>query len=66
MKKIAVLKEKILKNKYNCEIEVDGGVGIKNIKDLSDAGADMFVCGSSIFNSGNISQEIRKLKAVIS
>lgn len=66
LKKIAELKNKILKNNYNCEIEVDGGVSIKNIKELSDAGADMFVCGAAVFDSGNIIEEIKKMKAVIS
>ena len=34
-------------------LEVDGGVGIKNIRAIAEAGADMFVAGSAIFNSGD-------------
>lgn len=34
-----------------CEIEVDGGVKANNINKISDAGADVFVAGSAIFNS---------------
>lgn len=34
-------------------LEVDGGVGVKNIRAIAEAGADMFVAGSAIFNSGN-------------
>ena len=66
LNKIRQLKEKILFNKYNCEIEVDGGVGIDNIRELSDAGADMFVCGSSVFNSANKSESIKKMKSILS
>ncbi len=34
-------------------LEVDGGVGVKNIRAIAEAGADMFVAGSAIFNSGD-------------
>lgn len=64
--KIRELKNLITKGNYNCLIEIDGGVDIGNIKELSDAGADMFVCGSSIFNSGNRSETIRKMKEIVS
>lgn len=32
------------------ELQVDGGCGVKNIKEIAEAGADMFVAGSAIFN----------------
>lgn len=36
----------------NCDAQqVDGGCGIKNIKEIAEAGADMFVAGSAIFNN---------------
>lgn len=31
--------------------QVDGGVSAANIKEIAEAGADMFVAGSAIFNS---------------
>lgn len=31
-------------------LEVDGGVGVDNIYEIAEAGADMFVSGSAIFN----------------
>lgn len=65
LKKIRQLKEKIIRNNYNCEIEIDGGVGVDNMKELSEAGVDMFVCGSSIFNSGNMTGTIRKMKTIL-
>ena len=34
----------------NIRLEVDGGVGIDNIAEIAEAGADMFVSGSAIFN----------------
>jgi len=34
----------------NIRLEVDGGVGVDNIAEIAEAGADMFVAGSAIFN----------------
>tara|TARA_B100000929_G_scaffold167230_2_gene132400 strand:- start:1130 stop:1813 length:684 start_codon:yes stop_codon:yes gene_type:complete len=34
----------------NIRLEVDGGVGVANIAEIAEAGADMFVSGSAIFN----------------
>jgi ribulose-phosphate 3-epimerase len=33
---------------YNIRLEIDGGVGPANIKEIAEAGADMFVAGSAI------------------
>lgn len=34
-------------------LEVDGGVKIDNIREIAEAGADMFVAGSAIFGAAN-------------
>ena len=47
-------------------IEIDGGIDSNNIKRVSDAGCDMFVVGSSIFNQDNISAATTELKNLIS
>lgn len=61
-KKIKQLKEIITKNNASTLIEVDGGVTSKNAKQLADAGADILVAGSFIFNSENPIQTIEELK----
>jgi ribulose-phosphate 3-epimerase len=33
---------------YDIRLEVDGGCGVANIKEIAEAGADMFVAGSAI------------------
>ena len=48
------------------EIEVDGGIGIENIKSIKDAGANIFVAGSAIFNSDSYVDAIKKMKQEIS
>ncbi len=34
-------------------LEIDGGVKVDNIREIAEAGADMFVAGSAIFNARN-------------
>lgn len=47
-----------------CEIEVDGGVKANNINRISDAGADVFVAGSAIFNGqASIMDNVIELRA---
>lgn len=36
---------------FNIRLEVDGGVGIENIRTIAEAGADTFVAGSAIFGA---------------
>ncbi len=63
-KKVRQLKALIDTNGANCLIEVDGGVNNKTGKLLFDAGADVLVAGSFIFNSDNPAETISKLKMV--
>ena len=63
--KIINLKKLISEKNKNCLIEIDGGVGLDNIKALSDAGADMFVCGASVFKSNNKADTVREMKKLI-
>lgn len=65
LNKLRQLKNKIKDNGYNCEIEIDGGVGLDNIKEISEAGADMFVSGASIFSSKNRKDVIQKMKKLV-
>ena len=60
--KIRKLKELILKKDSKALIEVDGGISLDNIGLLLDAGADVFVAGTSIFKSADPSETIRLLK----
>lgn len=57
-----------LRKKKNLEflIEVDGGISSANILKISNAGCNIFVAGSSIFESDNISAATTELKNLIS
>ena len=45
------------------ELEVDGGVNPETAKLCQNAGADVLVAGSAIFNKGKYAENIRKLKS---
>jgi ribulose-phosphate 3-epimerase len=63
--KIKKLKQMILDRNLSCEIEVDGGVNLKNVKEVVDAGADVIVAGSAIFNTDNITQTVKAFRAAL-
>lgn len=65
-KKVKQLKEIITKNNAPTLIEIDGGVTSKNAKQLTEAGADVLVAGSFVFNSENPIQTICDLKNISS
>jgi len=46
----------------SCIIEVDGGMNKENIKKVVEAGADIIVAASAIFNSNNIKEAIHALE----
>ncbi|WP_069130327.1 ribulose-phosphate 3-epimerase [Rhodohalobacter halophilus] len=45
-------------------IEIDGGVGTKNIQKLVQKGVDVLVAGSSVFKAPNISERIEELNSL--
>jgi ribulose-phosphate 3-epimerase len=49
----------------NFLIEVDGGINVDNIKEISEAGADVFVIGTSIFEKENISAATAEFKNLV-
>ncbi len=66
LKKVEQLRKIIDKNGYPIEIEVDGGIKLDNIKEVSRAGGDIFVLGTGIFKTLNYKETIRKLRQEIS
>ena len=49
--RVKKMKAEILRRGLPCKIEVDGGVGLSNAKQLHEAGVDIVVAGSSVFKS---------------
>ncbi len=53
-----------MRKKYNKEliIEIDGGIGVDNIKKVREAGVDVAVAGSSVYKNGEVIKNIEELK----
>jgi ribulose-phosphate 3-epimerase len=47
-----------------CAIEVDGGIGERNARELADAGAGILVMGSAIFGAPDPGAELRRIRAL--
>jgi ribulose-phosphate 3-epimerase len=47
-----------------CELEIDGGIGRKNVAEVVAAGVDVVVMGSSIFGAKDPGAELRALRAL--
>ena len=48
---------------FDITLEIDGGVGVANIKEVAEAGVDMFVAGSAIFNTDDYKATIDAMRA---
>ena len=63
-KKVETLKSIIIRNQASTLIEIDGGVTDQNARQLQNAGADVLVAGSFVFNSKNPIETIANLKSL--
>jgi ribulose-phosphate 3-epimerase len=60
--KIRRLREMIEQRHLSVEIEVDGGIGVDNIKEVAQAGAEIFVAGNAVFSSGDYRLTIQEMR----
>ena len=56
--KVRALRQEIDERGYNCILEIDGGISAKNAREVFDAGVDVVVAGSSVFNAESPEQAI--------
>jgi ribulose-phosphate 3-epimerase len=65
LKKIRKLRDTITSNKYQALVEVDGGIGLDNLKDVLDAGAEIIVAGSAVFAAPEDAAEVlRRMREI--
>lgn len=62
LKKLQQARRLIDASGFDIRLEIDGGVTTDNIADIARAGADMFVAGSAIFNSGAYEKAISTMR----
>lgn len=60
--KIRRLKAMIDSQDLTCDIQVDGGINLNNVKAVVDAGANVIVAGSAIFNTESIKNTVKAFR----
>jgi len=63
--KLAAARRRIESSGRPIRLEIDGGVKVDNIAEIARAGADTFVAGSAIFESGDYRATMRAMRAEI-
>jgi len=63
LEKVKYFRKKIINEKLNIDIEIDGGINFETAPLAIKAGANILVSGTTIFNGGNsISENIKNLR----
>ena len=52
-------------NDLACELEVDGGIGPENAREVVQAGANVLVMGSKIFDGGKPAQALQNVRGLL-
>ena len=61
--KVELVRQRIRLSRRDIRLEVDGGITADNIRQIAEAGADMFVAGSAIFGKPDYKQAIDAMRA---
>ena len=65
LRKIREVKKLIKERNLNTLIEVDGGVKLDNAREVLEAGADILVAGSAIFEKNKTRENIKAFKELL-
>ncbi|NVC94335.1 ribulose-phosphate 3-epimerase [Vibrio natriegens] len=66
MDKLRAVRKMIDESGRDIRLEIDGGVKVDNIREIAEAGADMFVAGSAIFGQPDYKQVIDQMREELS
>ena len=62
--KVRDLRELVKKSGNKIDIEVDGGINLSNVQEVMDAGANIIVAGSAVFN-GDIESNVKSFLNIL-
>lgn len=62
LSKIKETRQRIVASGRKIRLQVDGGIGVHNIRQIAEAGADMFVAGSAIFGTDDYKSTIDAMR----
>ena len=66
LEKVARLRAMLDEGGHGARIEVDGGVKVENVATCAAAGADVLVCGSSVYNDrSSVAENLASLRAAL-
>lgn len=60
--RVRALKAEIARQGMDVEIEIDGGVGVDNARDVAEAGVEVFVAGSAVFRDGAVAKNVKAIR----
>lgn len=60
--RIRRIREYLTEHQLTTHLEVDGGIGKKNVREVMAAGADVLVAGSAVFRKRSIEENIRRFQ----
>ena len=60
--RVRALKAEIARRGLDVEIEIDGGIGVDNAREVVATGAQVLVSGSAIFRNGAIAENVRAIR----
>ncbi len=60
--KLRALKAEIDRLGLECLLEIDGGINLENAHEAAEAGADVLVAGSAVFNADNVEETVKLFK----
>jgi ribulose-phosphate 3-epimerase len=63
--KAKTLKQMIERINPKVFIEMDGGIGVDNIKEVSSSGVNVFVCGNSVFGAPDPAKAVAEMKKML-
>lgn len=62
--KVEALKQIKETHGLNYEIEIDGGIGLDNVKEVMDAGVELVVAGSAVFGASDIDARVKEFLTI--
>jgi ribulose-phosphate 3-epimerase len=65
LQKVREARSLIERRNPTCLIEVDGGVGAENARDLVEAGADVLVMGNAVFGADDPAAQLDRIRALL-
>ena len=61
--RVSALRDEIQRLGTHTEIEIDGGIGVANARDVVEAGVEVLVAGSAAFKDGKVRENVAALRS---